>query len=114
MILRNKNINMNDIVISTSKLEPIIVSDRSQEQVVKYLVYHPDSEQASYTCIRAFHTNIYNLILHLLHIMTDLDDLQLLKVCDSFHKFVNDGNWCFPPFFQKYESVNYLPPLGIP
>lgn len=89
IILRSKDISIDNIVFPTSMLELIIVPNRSHGPDVKYLVYHPDTEGASCTCTRASQTNICKHILRALHIMTGLDDSQFLKVCVSFYETLN-------------------------
>jgi hypothetical protein len=71
----SKYINIDDVVFPTSKLEPIIISDKSYGPDVKYLVYHPDMKWTSCTFTRASKINICKHILHALHIMIDLHDL---------------------------------------
>ena len=84
MILISIDISIDDVVFFTSKLKPIIISNRSHGPDIKYLVCDSDTEWASYRCIRASQINICKHILRALHIMTGLDDLQLLMVCISF------------------------------
>ena len=88
---------MDDVVFSSSKLEPIIVSYRSYGLDVKYLVYHLDTEWASCTCTRTSQISICKHILHALHVMISLDDSQLRRVYVSIYESANGENWCFPP-----------------
>ena len=75
MILMSIDFNIDDVVIPTSKLKPIILFNGNHGPDVKYLVYDSDIEWASYTCTKASQTNICKYILCALHIMAGLDDL---------------------------------------
>ena len=96
---------MNNIVFSTSMLNPIIIYDRSHNPNVKYFIYYLNTDWTFCTCIKVSQTYIYIYIVRALHIMINLDDSQLLRVYVSFHESINDENLYFLPSLQNDENV---------